>query len=142
VFDVLASTSSEFIETTTAAGRFEPAQWTGGTLDVRVTTLDAAIAVFGVPAFTKIDIEGAEPEALAGLSVALPALSFEFTGELLHHVDACLEHLDRIGSCEVAVSTGEDLVVGPWMPTWALRAQLDELHGDPLLWGDVYARRL
>ena len=47
-------------------------------MDVAVTTLDALIARFGVPAFIKIDVEGAEPDVLAGLSHAVPVLSFEY----------------------------------------------------------------
>ena len=58
-------------------------RWAGRTMDrgksvVPVTTLDALVARHG-PAFIKIDIEGFEEEALAGLSRPIPALSFEFT---------------------------------------------------------------
>ncbi|HMK12241.1 MAG TPA: FkbM family methyltransferase [Acidimicrobiales bacterium] len=36
---------------------------------VAVTTLDELIARRGAPRFTKIDVEGCEPEVLAGLSI-------------------------------------------------------------------------
>jgi FkbM family methyltransferase len=141
VNDYLASTSFEFTEATVAAGRLHPAQWSSGeTLDIRVTTLDTAIAMFGLPAFTKIDVEGAEPDVLAGLSVALPMLSFEFSGELLEQVDTCVAHLERIGTYRVAIASGEELVLGPWMEPRSLRSALEQLRGDPLLWGDVYAQ--
>ena len=47
-------------------------------IDVETTTLDVLIARCGVPAFVKIDVEGGEPAVLAGLTQAVPALSFEY----------------------------------------------------------------
>src|SRR4029077_3333722 len=45
-------------------------------IEVEMTTIDRLVARFGVPAFIKIDVEGAEPDVLAGLTQAVPALSF------------------------------------------------------------------
>jgi FkbM family methyltransferase len=64
---------------------------------VRLTTLDSLIHTYGIPSFCKIDVEGYEPEALSGLSQPVPALSFEFHGELLDDAATCVEHLDSIG---------------------------------------------
>jgi FkbM family methyltransferase len=62
---VLASTSSEFMEATTASGRFSPEDgWRGEQIEVQVSTLDAAIERFGRPVFVKVDVEGAEPNVL------------------------------------------------------------------------------
>ncbi len=69
----------------------------GTGIRVPVTTLDTLIATHGVPRFCKIDVEGYEPEVLRGLSRPIPALSFEFHGELLDDASVCLEMLARLG---------------------------------------------
>jgi FkbM family methyltransferase len=47
-------------------------------VEVETTTLDALIARFGRPSFVKLDIEGGEEAALAGLGHPVPTVSFEF----------------------------------------------------------------
>jgi len=64
---------------------------------VPLTTLDALIAFHGMPRFCKIDVEGYEPEVFRGLTQPLPALSFEFHGELLADAQECLERLTHLG---------------------------------------------
>ena len=85
--DVLSTMSDQWIESTTASGRFADDSW-GDVLRVNVTTLDALISDYGVPRFTKIDVEGFEPEVLAGLSTAIPALSIEYALEFADHTGA------------------------------------------------------
>ena len=48
---------------------------------VPVTTLDALIDRYGLPAFCKIDVEGFEEAVVRGLSRPIPSVSFEFTPE-------------------------------------------------------------
>ncbi len=69
--------SQRWIEAVGASTGFAGVAWEEE-IGVEVTTLDALIARFGPPAFCKIDIEGYEGEALAGLTQPLRALSFEF----------------------------------------------------------------
>jgi FkbM family methyltransferase len=47
------------------------------TEEVETTTIDALIALYGVPYFVKIDVEGHELSALRGLQRTIPVLSFE-----------------------------------------------------------------
>jgi FkbM family methyltransferase len=137
---VLASTNAEFMAATTASGRFTSEdRWTGEQIDVPVSTLDAAIAQFGLPAFVKVDVEGAEPEVLGGLTQSLPAISFEFAREVLNHVSACLDRLEKLGSYRFSFSCGESLALEPWTTPSELIDSLHQLPADG--WGDVYARR-
>ena len=74
----VATTSPAFLAAADGAKGWEEETWTGQTC-VPVTTLDALIETYGTPGFVKIDVEGHEPEVLAGLSTAIPLLPFEFT---------------------------------------------------------------
>ena len=74
----VSSASDAFIKAADGATGWEGQQWTK-TVRVPVTTLDALIDRHGSPSFIKLDVEGFEVEALAGLTQPVPALSFEFT---------------------------------------------------------------
>lgn len=68
---------------------------------VAVTTLDAMIEEYGKPDYCKIDVEGYEDEVLAGLSVMVPLLSFEYHVEEVERALNCLTHLSNIGRFSV-----------------------------------------
>jgi FkbM family methyltransferase len=59
--------SQSWIDAVQASAGFTRVQWEGSTT-VEVTTLDVLIARFGLRSFCKLDIEGYESEALAGLT--------------------------------------------------------------------------
>ncbi len=121
------------------------AQWKGQVWDnriaVKVTTLDALIAQYGIPDFAKIDVEGHELEVLKGLTQRLPALSFEFTTIQKDIALDCLTQMNGLGSYEFNVSLGEDhAFVNPsWTDAQTLQSQIAQLPVNANS-GDIFAR--
>ena len=111
---------------------------------VPTTTLDALIEKHGEPAFAKIDVEGFEDQVLAGLSRAVPALSFEFSGEMPDLIERCVERLEGLGGYRYDISLPKPLKLlwGEWVGVGELRKRLAEMVArEPAACGDVYARR-
>ena len=74
----VSTASRAFVQAADGAPGWEGQSWSR-TIRVPVTTIDALVARHGTPSFIKIDVEGFEAEALAGLTKRVPVLSFEFT---------------------------------------------------------------
>ncbi|MFN4089831.1 MAG: FkbM family methyltransferase, partial [Alphaproteobacteria bacterium] len=108
---------------------------------VRVTTLDALIAAHGVPRFCKIDVEGFEPQVLAGLGRPLPALAFEYVPAALDAAGACIDRLAALGPYRFNIVRGEaDRFAWPdWLAPAEARAGLMRAAVDDHA-GDIYAR--
>jgi FkbM family methyltransferase len=83
-------------------------------LAVAVVTLDSLIAEYGVPAFTKIDVEGYEDQVLQGLSSPLRALSFEVHPFDPGKTDACLARLAALGDYALSYSDRESFEMEAW----------------------------
>jgi len=110
-------------------------------IDVETTTLDMLIERFGMPAFVKIDVEGAEPSVLAGLSSPVRSLSFEYLPRALEYARACAARLGALGRYQFNWSPGESyrFATERWMTGTELSAALETVDAQRCP-GDVYAR--
>jgi FkbM family methyltransferase len=135
----VSTASPEFVSAARDAPGWETQRWTKS-VPVPVTTLDALIGKYGVPAFIKIDVEGFEEETLQGLSRAVKALSFEFTIIQRDVALACIERCVALGYTRFNAALGEsqtfvnaDWVGGEAVARWL--AGLPQAANS----GDVYA---
>jgi FkbM family methyltransferase len=138
--DTLSSLSKNWVQRVKNSGRFGEAEWKK-TVRVELTTLDSLISRHGLPEFCKIDVEGYELEVLAGLSKAIPSLSFEFTPEVIETAVGCITRLSEIGDYEFNFSIGEslDFLLADWILPDGMVEHLKRLP-DKSVFGDVYAR--
>lgn len=137
----VSSASDAFIKAAEGAPGWQGQQWTK-TLRVSVTTLDALIDRHGLPSFIKLDVEGFEVEALAGLTRPVPALSFEFTTIQRDLAAAGIERCTALGFRLYNAALGESqaLVHSEWQDSHGIATWLAML---PMAAnsGDIYARR-
>ncbi len=135
----ISTLSKDFIAASRTAAGWEGESWQRS-IEVPVTTLDALIDAHGLPAFIKLDIEGFEAEALAGLSHPVPALSFEFTTIQRDIGLACVERCTALGYTRFNSALGESQALGEWRDAGTMAAWLTALpHAANS--GDIYARR-
>ncbi|MGD7653432.1 MAG: FkbM family methyltransferase [Verrucomicrobiales bacterium] len=138
---VLSSLSDTFVKRTTESGRFASARW-NRVEKVEISTLDHLIERHGTPAFIKIDVEGFESEVIAGLTHPVNALSIEWVPEFPENAEACVRHLEQLGSYEFNISWGESMSFSKpdWRTPASMLRVIDEFRGESQLFGDIYAR--
>jgi FkbM family methyltransferase len=121
---------------------FAKVRWSPGRT-VEVVTLQSLVERYGEPDFIKIDIEGFEAEALAGLDIPVRALSFEYLPAARAIALQCLDRLAELGTYRYNLSLGEShrFVSPGWLDSTQMRAELAALAADAPS-GDVYAERV
>jgi len=134
----VSTASSAFIDAARGARGWEGQNWEK-TIVVPVTTLDALIESHGVPSFVKIDVEGFEGEALAGLTRPVDVLSFEFTTIQRDVAQSCIARCAALGFRRYNAALGESQELGDWHSAEDIGRWLLELpHAANS--GDIYAR--
>ncbi|MFZ4408144.1 MAG: FkbM family methyltransferase [Paracraurococcus sp.] len=104
----VATASPDFIAAADGAPGWEGQRW-DAEITLPVTTLDALAAAHGRPALIKIDVEGYEAAALAGLTFAPRTLSFEFTTIQREVAFAGLDRLAALGFRAFNACLGESM---------------------------------
>jgi FkbM family methyltransferase len=135
----VSTASDAFVRAAEGAPGWENQAWTK-TIEVPLTTLDALIERHGPPAFIKIDVEGFEAEALAGLSRPVKALSFEFTTIQRDVALGCLVRCTALGYRRYKAALGESqtFVEERWQTVDEIARWLRELPLEANS-GDIYA---
>jgi FkbM family methyltransferase len=134
----VTTASGAFIDAARGAAGWEGQSWEK-TITVAMTTLDALIETHGIPAFVKIDVEGFEAEALAGMTRPVEALSFEFTTIQREVAGTCIARCAALGFQRYNAALGESQELGEWRSAEDIARWLLELP-DAANSGDIYAR--
>lgn len=108
---------------------------------VKLTTLDALIAQYGLPVLCKIDVEGYELEVLRGLKHPISLISFEYIPAVMTAALDCMEYLSALGDYTFNLMESEvpKLALPAWVSAPELAARLGSIPQHARA-GEVYAR--
>ena len=134
----VSTASNAFVHAAHDAPGWREQAW-NKSIRVPTTTLDALIARHDLPAVIKLDVEGFEAEALAGLSRPVPALSFEFTTIQREVAHACIARCLALGYGRFNAAVGESQELGEWRTATDVARWLEALPHEANS-GDIYAR--
>jgi FkbM family methyltransferase len=121
------------------------ADWEEGVVSaviVPVTTLDEAIAKYGVPRYCKIDVEGHSLQVLRGLSRPIRLISFEHHQAEFEDAVACLDYLETLGPFVVNIAPVETPALAS--PEWLKKDEFVTFYRRELSqnkqfrYGDIY----
>jgi FkbM family methyltransferase len=137
----VSTLNGDFVAAAGTASGFEHVRW-DRSQRVRVVTLDALIARFGVPRYVKIDVEGAEIEVLKGLSQPVPMISVEYLPAYPDLAVALVDRLETLGLVRFNIVQGESgtFLWPAWKDGAAVKAWL-EGQNPAAVSGDLFGRR-
>lgn len=132
--------SDRFIEGVSHAAGFENVVW-DREIRLPMTTLDRLIDKYGLPAFCKIDVEGAESDILRGLSRPIGLIAFEYIPALPEIAREAIDRLRHLGDYRFNRVVGEKhrFVDAAWTDADAVLCDLAALTPESGS-GDIYAR--
>lgn len=132
--------SERFIDSVSPVAGFRDVVW-DREIRLPVTTLDRLIEKYGLPAFCKIDVEGAESDILRGLSRPIRLIAFEYIPALPEVAREAMARLADLGDYRFKRVIGEShrFVDVEWKDADALSRDLAGLAPDSRS-GDIYAR--
>ncbi|MGL4199620.1 MAG: FkbM family methyltransferase [Allorhizobium sp.] len=136
----VTSISSRFVETVKQSKGFSQVVW-DRKVTVPMVTLDHLISKHGMPAFCKIDVEGAEAEILYGLSRPIGMIAFEYIPAMPSVASNAIDRLMGLGGYRFNRVVGEQhcFVWDRWKTADELLVELSQMPPEAPS-GDVYAR--
>lgn len=139
-YPTVTTISDRFIKGVSHADGFKNVIW-DREIRLPMTTLDRLIDRYGLPAFCKIDVEGAEAEILRGLSRPIGLIAFEYIPALPAIAQEAIDRLRQLGNYRFNRVIGERhrFVDAEWKDAAAVSRDLATL-GSESPSGDIYAR--